>query len=638
MSRAARAQRIGRPGRPMLPPQSPKPKRWFRRFVALIALLAIGAALYVINATFQPFVSDDEQAGAVPVQIPKGADAGSIGELLEAKGVVDDARFFELNATVTLRRNKLITGNYVLRRNMTNGAAIEALMQGPKVRVVKTFNVGVPEGLSRREAAKVLAGSGIEGSYLKAPRSRGALPRARKLGLPSSRRTPEGFLFPATYELKAGATARDLVDRQLDAFRDNFDSINLKAAQRRNLSRYDVREDRLDDRARDAVGEGEAADRVGDLQPAAARRAARASTRRSATTRTTGAGRSRSPSSRSDTPYNTRINAGLPPTPIGNPGPRVAEGRRAPANTDYLFYVAKPGACHAFAETNAQHERNVAAYERAPRGERRQGSEAEVLTYLGVAGWPVAHSRSPPMHDAALAAAGLDDWHYLRLPLPPERFAETVRALPAAGFRGLNVTIPHKEAALALADAATPTAAAVGAANTLTFGPGGIHADNTDVPGLLEALRARPGGAQRARARRRRRRPRRGVRAGGADVAVWNRTRERAERLVADLGGRVVERPGRAEIVVNCTSVGLRPDDAAFKRLPLDADTFGVGSHVVDMVYRAGGTELLAEARRRGAQVVTGLEILVAQGAASFERWTGRTAPRAVMRAAVETP
>jgi shikimate dehydrogenase len=261
-----------------------------------------------------------------------------------------------------------------------------------------------------------------------------------------------------------------------------------------------------------------------------------------------------------------------------------------------------------------------------------------LLTYLGVAGWPVAHSLSPAMHGAALAACGLDDWHYLRLPLPPERFAETVRALPAAGFRGLNVTIPHKEAALALADAASPTAAAVGAANTLTFGSDGILADNTDVPGLLEALAIDPagrsalvlgaGGAARAAVYALR----------GADVAVWNRTRERAERLVADLGGRVVERPGRAEIVVNCTSVGLRADDLEFKGLPLDADTFGVGSHVVDMVYRPGGTELIAEAERRGAQVVTGLEILVAQGAASFERWTDRTAPRALMRAAVETP
>ena len=118
-----------------------------------------------------------------------------------------------------------------------------------------------------------------------------------------------------------------------------------------------------------------------------------------------------------------------------------------------------------------------------------------MLTYLGVAGWPVAHSRSPAMHNAALAAVGLGDWRYLALPLPPERFAETVRALPAAGFRGLNVTIPHKEAALALADEATETATAVGAANTLTFLPSGaIHADNTDVPGLLEALPVEPAG------------------------------------------------------------------------------------------------------------------------------------------------
>jgi len=106
-----------------------------------------------------------------------------------------------------------------------------------------------------------------------------------------------------------------------------------------------------------------------------------------------------------------------------------------------------------------------------------------VLTYLGVAGWPVGHSRSPAMHNAALAAVGLADWRYLRLPLPPARFAETVRALPAAGFRGINVTIPHKEAALALATSATETARAVGATTPLPFGAdGGVHADNTDVP------------------------------------------------------------------------------------------------------------------------------------------------------------
>jgi shikimate dehydrogenase len=263
-----------------------------------------------------------------------------------------------------------------------------------------------------------------------------------------------------------------------------------------------------------------------------------------------------------------------------------------------------------------------------------------VLTYLGVAGWPVAHSRSPAMHNAALAEIGLTEWRYVALPLPVGRFAETVRALPAAGFRGINVTIPHKEAALAVAGEATATAAAVGAANTLTFAPDGtIAADNTDVTGLLEALPVDPagmsalvlgaGGAARAAVYAL-------VGAGAADVMVWNRTRERGERLVGDLGGRAVDVPESASLVVNCTSVGLQESDLPFKSLPLQADTWGVGSYVVDMVYRPGGTPLLADARRRGATVVSGLEILVAQGAASFERWTGRTAPRRAMRGAVE--
>jgi shikimate dehydrogenase len=125
------------------------------------------------------------------------------------------------------------------------------------------------------------------------------------------------------------------------------------------------------------------------------------------------------------------------------------------------------------------------------------------------------------------------------------------------------------------------------------------------------------------------------LRAGAADVAVWNRTPERARALAGQLGARAVDRPGEAEIVVNCTSVGLGQEADPFKALPLQADSLGAGSCVVDMVYRDGGTRLLEAARTRGADVVDGLEILVAQGAASFERWTGRTAPRQAMRAAV---
>jgi len=245
------------------------------------------------------------------------------------------------------------------------------------------------------------------------------------------------------------------------------------------------------------------------------------------------------------------------------------------------------------------------------------------------------------MHEAALAAVGLEGWSYQLLPLPPELFAETVRALPAAGFRGVNVTIPHKQAALALADTASGAAREIGAANTLTFErDGAINADNTDAPGLIAALGERwdpagrrvlvlgAGGAARAAVWAL-------LQAGAADVAVWNRTPERARALAGELGGRAVEEPAPAEIVVNCTSVGLADRDATFKALPLQADSLGAGSCVVDMVYRDGGTRLLEAARTRGADVIDGLEILVAQGAASFERWTGRTAPREAMRAAV---
>jgi uncharacterized YceG family protein len=364
VSRAARAQRIGRPGRPTLPPSSPKPRRWFRRLLALIALLVIGGALYLINATFQPLQSANEQEAAVPVKIPDGADAASIGELLERKGVIDDARFFELNATLTLRRGKLRTGNYVLRRHMTNGAAIEALMQGPKVRVVKTFKVTIPEGRALREAAPAIQESGIDGSYLKAAQSSQALARARRLGAPRRAKTLEGFLFPATYDLKAGATAADLVDKQLDAFRRNFGSIDLKAARRRNRTAYDVLIiASLVERETPKASElpllaSVIYNRLKLGEPLGI----------DATTRYYEKKWSQ-PLLQSeldaDNPYNTRINSGLPPTPIGSPGLAAMKAAAKPAKTDYLFYVAKPGACHAFAETNAEHERNVAAYERA---------------------------------------------------------------------------------------------------------------------------------------------------------------------------------------------------------------------------------------------------------------------------------
>jgi shikimate dehydrogenase len=243
------------------------------------------------------------------------------------------------------------------------------------------------------------------------------------------------------------------------------------------------------------------------------------------------------------------------------------------------------------------------------------------------------------MHAAALRAAGLEGWTYQRLPVPPGLFTETARALGASGFRGANVTIPHKESALALADEATPAAQAIGAANTLTYRDDGtIHADNTDAPGLMDAIGDRPrasavvlgaGGTARAAVW--------ALREAGTDVRVWNRTPARAATLgveVLPVGGPL---PG-ADLLVNCTSVGLGDPSKTFKELPFSPDALGTYATVVDLVYRPGGTALELAAREHGAAVIGGLEILVGQGARSFESWTGRPADLGVMRRAVADP
>lgn len=256
-------------------------------------------------------------------------------------------------------------------------------------------------------------------------------------------------------------------------------------------------------------------------------------------------------------------------------------------------------------------------------------------TRLGVLGWPVAHSRSPQMQNAALRELGLTDWRYQLLPVPPEVFAPTVRALGASGLRGANVTIPHKEAALAVATSATDRARAIGAANTLTFDGTAIQADNTDAPGFLAALPAPPargetalvlgaGGSARAVVH--------ALVEAGVDVRVWNRTAARAEALTAELGGRAVADARPADLLVNCTAIGLEHPSSDFEEFPLSADSIHTYATVVDLVYRPGGTPLLRAAKAQGCVVVDGLEILVQQGALSLEAWTGLPAPVHVMR------
>jgi shikimate dehydrogenase len=253
----------------------------------------------------------------------------------------------------------------------------------------------------------------------------------------------------------------------------------------------------------------------------------------------------------------------------------------------------------------------------------------------GVIGWPVGHSRSPRLHGYWLALHGIDG-AYVPLAVRPEDFERALGALPALGFRGANVTLPHKEAALALAGRVSPEAKRIGAANTLVVGEDGrIEARNTDAFGFIENLKEgapdwRPAAG-----------PAVVVGAGGAarallvaladlgvpEIRLVNRTRARAESLAAALGGpirvmgwdeRVAALDGAA-LLVNATTRGMAgepPLDLPLERLPPEAV-------VNDIVYTPLETPLLAAARARGNKVVDGLGMLLHQARPGFAAWFG---------------
>lgn len=257
----------------------------------------------------------------------------------------------------------------------------------------------------------------------------------------------------------------------------------------------------------------------------------------------------------------------------------------------------------------------------------------------GVAGDPVAHSLSPQMHRAAYDALGIEA-DYLLLPIAPELFEETVRAMPGSGLAGINVTIPHKQAAAAIADAPSEAVRQIGAANTLTFGDHGIAAENTDAIGLIAALDMSlantsvlvlgAGGAARAAIW--------ALARAGAEVSVWNRTIERAHRLADEFGVAALDDPsriGQADIVVNTTAVGMDSGMtplAAIEALSLTGFALGDTRIAVDFVYGGYRPAFTQAAEAAGCAVVSGRELLVHQGAASFEIWFGCPAPLDAMR------
>lgn len=272
---------------------------------------------------------------------------------------------------------------------------------------------------------------------------------------------------------------------------------------------------------------------------------------------------------------------------------------------------------------------------------------------VGVMGWPVEHSLSPPMHNAAFAALGLN-WCYVPLSVPPDQVQAALAGLRALGFAGANVTVPHKQAVIPYLRTLTDAAQAIGAVNTIWIDKeGALHGDNTDAYGFLAALREidfdprgvraailGAGGSARAVA----------YALGSAEaryVGLWNRTVSRAEAIAQDMGARFPQvtyeahaLPGELylipediDLIVHCTPVGMWPrvDESPW---PPDLP-FPRRCVVMDLIYRPEETRLIAQAQQAGCATLNGLSMLVHQGAAAFRRWTGMEPPIDVMTEAL---
>lgn len=274
---------------------------------------------------------------------------------------------------------------------------------------------------------------------------------------------------------------------------------------------------------------------------------------------------------------------------------------------------------------------------------------------VGLLGWPVAHSRSPQMHNAAFAALGLD-WVYVPLPVAPPDLEAAIRGLRAMGFLGANVTVPHKTAVIPYLDEISPLARAIGAVNTLRVVEGRWVGENTDVEGFRQAL-AETGLSARGQAVV-------VLGAGGAarsvlaalameearEIFLINRSYERAVRLIAELsetfppaGLRLppvhVLRPEEpppegVALLINTTPVGMAPEIEASPWPPERPFPWGLQG-VIDLIYEPPQTRLMAMAEEAGIPAFNGLGMLLHQGARAFTLWTGQEAPLEVMRAAL---
>jgi UPF0755 protein len=326
-----------------------------RIFAAIAALFVV----WFLIALFQPFHGDG--SGRVEVTIPKGAGVSEVGDLLGEKGVIDSSTLFQLRVTLAGKRSEIYSGHFTLADGMSYGAAIDALSTPP---VKRTVTVTVPEGYSRSQAAQLVEEDGVPGSYTKATVRSKYLDPADYGG--KNAKDLEGFLFPDTFELKPDAPVADLVQLQLQDFKRRIKGVDMRYARSKNLTTYDVltiasmveREAGVPSQRR--LVASVIYNRLHEGMPLGIDATIRFAT-----------GNYIRPLTESelatDSPYNTRTNAGLPPGPINSPGLAAIEAAAHPARTDFLFYVNDPNGCNelAFAKTEAEFQHDVESYENA---------------------------------------------------------------------------------------------------------------------------------------------------------------------------------------------------------------------------------------------------------------------------------
>ena len=336
-------------------------RRW------LLALLPVGVvallALWFLVSLFQPFRGEGE--GRVTVEIPRGSGLGQIADLLAEREVISSPFFFKARARISGRGGDLKAGRFQLRRDMSYMAALDALAKAPPPDVVR---ITIPEGRARREVNGIVRGR-LKGDYL-ALTTRSALLDPARYGARGATNL-EGFLYPATYDLRRGRPADDLVAMQLKAFKREFAKVDLRAARRKRLTPYDVltiasmveREAQIPREQR--IIASVIYNRLRRDIPLGIDATIRFATNNWSRPL-------RESQLRINSPYNTRDRRGLPPGPIGSPGLPAIRAAANPASTDFLFYVVKPGTCgeHSFSRSDVEFERDVNRYnaERNRRG------------------------------------------------------------------------------------------------------------------------------------------------------------------------------------------------------------------------------------------------------------------------------